>query len=370
MLRWVALLSMMALLAGMAALPAAAQDSAEVDSGQLRHGAAAEPETARSSLQAAAETMSTNCPYEITEDTTLTSDCPGLHVTASGVTVDLGGHTVRGVLIQGHGVTVRNGTITGHTLAVYVIGHDALLEEVEVIDTGGFAVEAGLRTTIRNSTFRGNTGVAVDQYFASALTVEDSTFIDNWTGVSIQSGRNAVIRGNRFESNLRGVNVWDEDGAQASSTQVLANTFRENAVGVRVNGEYDASDTVVEGNTIHRSGASGVLVTTANGPGGWLDTPGGAAGTVVRGNTINQSGSTPQTARGCWDEIGMPQCETVADDGITVLSLPEVATTMTVADNKAIKNAGYGIEAPGVTDGGGNVAAQNGAGGCLGVVCR
>lgn len=50
--------------------------------------------------------------------------------------------------------------------------------------------------------------------------------------------------------------------------------------------------------------------------------------------------------------------------------VPEVAATMTVAHNTAVKNIGYGIEAPGVHDGGGNVAVRNGAGDGVGVVCR
>ena len=41
----------------------------------------------------------------------------------------------------------------------------------------------------------------------------------------------------------------------------------------------------------------------------------------------------------------------------------------TVANNLAQGNTGWGIFAPGVTDGGGNVARDNGAGDCEGVVC-
>jgi parallel beta-helix repeat protein len=46
-----------------------------------------------------------------------------------------------------------------------------------------------------------------------------------------------------------------------------------------------------------------------------------------------------------------------------------VPSGLTVSRNVAIGNSGWGIYAPGVMDGGGNVARGNRAGNCVGVVC-
>lgn len=312
------------------------------------------------------------CPTEVVDDVTLDADCPdGFRVVGDGVTVDLGGHTVGLILVEGDDVVVRNGTVTvpGRT-AVFVQGRRAVLEELTVADSGSAAVEAGSLTTIRDSTFRGNV-VAVSQFFGSGLTVEDSDLVDNVIGVSIQSGSDAVIRRNRFHRNDIGTNVWDE-GSRASGTLIRGNSYVLNTVGVRIRGIAEAHDTRIERNAFDQSAASAIAVTTAlgpNHPSRPYPTPGGAAGTVIAHNTIVRSGRQGQALDACLDDVGQPSCATVADDGITVLAPPDVAATMVVTGNHVVRSADHAIEAPGVTDGGGNVAVPKGPDSCVGVVC-
>lgn len=317
------------------------------------------------------------CGTVVREDLTLTDDLDcGLRIEGDGITVDLAGHTVRGsVLIHdSDDVTLRGGTVIapGSGIVIYIGGLRGLLEEVTVSGGTSWAVEAGGHTTIRRSVFHGNSGVAADQYYGSYLLVEGSTFTGNGTGVSIQSGSGAIIRGNQFTGNGVGVRVWDEDHYGADGTSVLNNKFDSNRIGVYVNAMAGASDTVISRNIIKNSGASGVLV-RSQGLESWPDNqPGGGLRTVIQDNTITGSGSSPMPVGGCTvddEDFYGETCFTTADDGITVLAPPEIAGTITVARNRSMNNAGYGIEAPNVIDGERNVAKKNSEGACVGVAC-
>ena len=181
-----------------------------------------------------------------------------------------------------------------------------------------------------------------------------------------RSRSNAVVRRNKFIGNDIGVQVWDEDFHGANHTQILQNSFTDNGVGIRIKGSAGGNDTVIDGNTIKDSAASGILVTSEGM--GYIGIPrGGALRTIIRDNTVTGSGATPQAVSACKGDPA--PCSTTADDGITVLAPADIAATMVVANNRANRNAGHGIEAPNVTDGGLNSAKKNGAGGCLGVSC-
>lgn len=312
------------------------------------------------------------CDTPVVADVKLTSDldCPQLRIEADGVTVNLARHTINGTIFVGaNTVTIRGGTVTAaRPNVIFIAGADALLKDLTVSGGTGFAVEAGEATTIRRSDFVGNPGIAVDQFGFSNLLVEDSVFKDNGTGVAVQRGTGAVIRDSKFNGNQTGVRIFDENFSGASDTQVLHNTFADNNVGVRVDARAAALNTLIDGNRVKDSAASGILVTSQGLVFGDF-APGGARGTIIRDNDVTRSGSTPVTVTGC--RVGnVPQCSTTADDGITVLAPADIAATMVVHHNHATKNVGYGIEAPGVTDGGRNDARKNGAGGCLGVFCR
>jgi hypothetical protein len=375
---WIVLVAVTVTLAASAA-GSAANDWPE---DQLRHNGVRSASVA-SALQSVA---SPNACGDITADTVMTEELLECHsgqimrITGNAITVDLNGLVFSGgiVLIEGNAVTLRNGTVDapGVTIAIFVAGSDALLENLTVQNAFVWAVEAGNRTTVRDSLFRGNMGVSVDQYYGSNLVVENTTFVDNGVGVSIQSGRDAVIENNHFEGNGAGVNVWDEDMILARDTIVRDNTFDGNVVGVRVHGILDASGTVIERNVIRDSATSGILVTSehgrSEGPPGFF-WPGGAADTVIRGNVIQRSGEQPTNITVCkyggYDPT--PCATTSADDGITVLAAdPVVLPSIVVEGNRSLHNAGHGIEAADVTDGGKNVAARNGAGDCIGVRCR
>jgi hypothetical protein len=210
--------------------------------------------------------------------------------------------------------------------------------------------------------------VALDQFGANGLVVEHSLFEGNGVGVGILRGSDAVIRHNVFMGNVTGVRIHDENFSGASNTKVVGNVFERNTVGIRLDARADAVNNVIERNVVRNSGSSGILVTSQ----GIVFTPahtGGGRGTVIKDNIVDRSGSAPTNVSGC-QVAGTPQCSTTADDGITVLAPAEIAATMVVSGNRTSHSAGYGIEAPNVTDGGRNKAKHNDAGSCVGVVCR
>ena len=108
-------------------------------------------------------------------------------------------------------------------------------------------------------------------------------------------------------------------------------------------------------NVFASNGATGVLAQ--------YDGRAGSLGVVISGNAFGGNGFSPG---GTTNLIGQ-----IVNDGVHVSVTGQPATLVTVANNLTIRNADYGIEAPGVTDGGGNFAAANGnPAQCVGVVCR
>jgi hypothetical protein len=290
-------------------------------------------------------------------------------VQGDGVTVHLARHTIRdAVFVLGNDVRLKDGqVVVPRPTAINVQGADALLDRLTVSGATGFAVEAGEGTTVRNSRFTGNIGVALDQFNANGLVVERSHFEGNGVGVGVLRGSGAVIRLSTFVGNTTGVRIHDENFSGASATRVQGNRFERNTVGIRLDARADAVNNVIEGNVVKDSKSSGILVTSQGivfNP----STTGGGRGTVIRFNMVDRSGSAPTTVSGC-QVAGQPQCSTTADDGITVLASPEIAATMVVTANRATNSAGYGIEAPNVTDGGLNSGRHNGSGDCLGLTC-
>ncbi len=312
------------------------------------------------------------CGEPIVTDVRLTADLvcgQPVVVQGDGVTVDLARYAIRDtVFVVGNDVTLKHGkVVVPRPTAINIFGVDALLEGLTVSGATGFAVEAGEGTTVRRSKFKGNAGVALDQFGANGLVVEHSRFTNNGVGVGILRGTGAVIRNNTFVGNVTGVRIHDENFSGASNTKVTRNVFERNTVGVRLDARADAVNNLIDGNVVRNSASSGILVTSQ----GIILNPfttGGGRGTVIRNNDVDRSGSAPTTVSGC-QEAGTPTCSTTADDGITVLAPAEIAATMVVAGNRTAHSAGHGIEAPNVTDGGRNTARHNGAGDCVGVSC-
>lgn len=319
---------------------------------------------------AAAEAQSTSidcAPWNaVDSDIVLDADVPCMiSVVAEDVTVDLAGHSAGFILALADRVTIRNGTIAG---ALLMGSADALLDNVEVRDSSGhFAVEAGLRTVVRNSRFVGNT-VGLSFYFADGGTVVGSTFTDNALGLVIGKHDDVTVRASRFERNEIGLQIWDEDLVGASSNVVEGNRFTDNTVGAQLLAASAAVGNRFAGNHFRRNQAAGLFVLT-----GCLQAFGATGcagdGTEIAGNLLQHNGSAPVEHR-WFDEDEEVVRSVLLDDGLHADGLPRALPGVRLSANLAVRNADLGIEAPGVTDGGGNLGQANGdPEQCVGVSC-
>ncbi|RKH89994.1 right-handed parallel beta-helix repeat-containing protein [Corallococcus sp. AB045] len=344
------------------------------------------------------------CGDTITEHTRLTRDlyCPSsapfaLRVAGEGVVLDLGGHTVRrtgpadiysqGITLQANSM-VRNGTIQGFGRAIMVLGGsgplNVRLHKLALLDGyAGVFNEAtataflitecrvsgqsvGMRGEIdastgsfdvRSSVFTHNELAMLADFHS--IDVLDSTFTSNGNAFNCWDGliriRSSTIAWNdavgeirndpgfrtcneiRFENTLIANNaafalasepVWNPIKLSMLDTLAV-----HNGTGLQV-----AAETVyIDGSTFHDN-ASGLTLSTREGP----TTPGPLTG-IVRGNQFLSNDG----------------------DGLRV----EPPSTPTVINNLALNNTGFGIYAPTAYDGGGNVARNNTAGNCVGIVC-
>jgi parallel beta-helix repeat protein len=318
----------------------------------------------------AADATHVRCGDVVTQDTTLDSDlvdCPGNGVVigASGITVDLGGHTVDGTPESGgkgiddsaghDEVTVRNGTVRDFFRGVDLRGTDrSLISRLTFASTSAVNLEEADGNVITRNNIAGN-GVTVF-VGSSHNVIEGNSISGPGTGIQLWGGLTgpAEVRGTRIERNrLTGNAVGLLIYLGAIETVASGNEVSGNSdLGVAVAG----TSTLLERNTvsgngqgIHVSGQHTRLlrnrVTGNDGDGVLAGAGNNAFGTVLEGNTASGNG----------------------DDGIDV----ENAQT-SLARNTANDNGDFGIEAvAGVTDNGGNRAAGNGnPAQCLNVACR
>ncbi|AFE06100.1 hypothetical protein COCOR_04922 [Corallococcus coralloides DSM 2259] len=340
------------------------------------------------------------CGDVITQHTKLKHDlsCPGtdepaLRIEGEGIVLDLGGHTVSrsspdqrdtlGIVVSTNSM-VRNGTIRGFGIAVETVGAAYLrLHELTFVDNGaavynflgnfflvthsrfignslGFGSEIDQATgtfDVRSSHFENNVLVVfLDGHSADIL---DSTFVANGLGVYCFAG-GARIRSSTFARNeavattspliggrdicgaLRFEDSLIADNASfAPATTPVWNLIQfdmiNNLVVGNDNGLAATARTVyIQGNTFWNNAGSGL--TLGNSPLQSLPLTG-----IVRANQFLRNDG----------------------DGLRVLPL----STPTVIGNLALDNTGWGIHAVDAFDGGGNVARNNGAGDCEGIVC-
>ena len=322
-------------------------------------------------LPGSAAATHVQCGDVITQDTTLDSDlvdCPGdgVVIGAGDITLDLAGHTIDGTGldagnqgVENNGadnVTVTNGRIQQFQAAVY-------------IRLGGANQVGGLTLT--------DSGIAVYVEDASSTRIEGNELSASGAGVLLfREGNFNEVRGNSVSGNGTGILLAGFGSEPLQHTLVADNRVFENTSGIFL---ATPRDTLVTGNNVTRNAVEGIFD--------------GGSRSRVDGNVVNRNGevgisvSNSQSAQitnnRTWDNggdgilVGDPHASNVtitdnfskgnADDGIDVDT-----PSATLADNKAIHNGDFGIEAvPGVTDGGGNKAAGNGnPAQCLNVSCR
>jgi parallel beta-helix repeat protein len=273
------------------------------------------------------------CGSTITTDTTLTSDlsCPGdaLVVTAPGVTLDLGGHLLRGagfaadgagIRVLASGVAVRNGRIENFRYGVDLVGGGADVTRLFLHDNGDGARVGSSSNRLHGNLFTANSSSVLMR--GSGNLVEGNSFLENDSGIFVVGSGNDVLRNN----------IVGEDGDDSGiltlgqSTRIVGNrvSHYRGVAGIAAIGSAEVS-----GNQVF-SNIEGIVVL--------------GSATVVGNTTFLNS-----------------------DDGIDV----RPGASAALRDNTATQNGDLGIEASGmVTDGGGNRASGNGNPlQCLGVVC-
>jgi nitrous oxidase accessory protein NosD len=255
------------------------------------------------------------CGELITQNTTLTADlsCPGdaLAVGADGVTLDLGGHVLkgshsgRGISVHHHrGVTIKNGTV----------------DDFEI-------------------------GIELDEVTDTVLRGLDLSHHD--LAASLYESANNRVVDNRLAS-LFGVGV-----AESTGNLVAGNVVPGWGIGVGIY-IYPGSDAnVVTHNDVSRFSYGMILLNSTN--------------TAVTHNQSSLNGVDGITDFGSTATIAHNVTDQNREDGIDVIS-----GSVTLTRNSANANGDLGIEAaPGTATGNGNRAAGNGnPAQCTGISCR
>ncbi|NNB90224.1 right-handed parallel beta-helix repeat-containing protein [Corallococcus sp. AB032C] len=341
-----------------------------------------------------------HCGDVITQHTRLTHDlsCPGtdepaLRIEGAGIVLDLGGHTVRrsspvqkdtqGIVITGNSM-VRNGTIRGFASGVETDGgHYLRLHELMFADNGTAIYNRSSSTyfLVTNSRFIGNDAGFGSEIDASVGTfdVRSSHFENNRIGIYLDT-HVADVLDSTFTGNEIGIYCF------AASVRVRSSTFARNEAvatstafigGRDICNVFHFEDTLIANNASFAPTATPVWnVIQLDMINNWLvgndnGLTAASSQVYVQGNTFwdNAGGLT----LGDYSNLGSPQTGIVRanrflrNDGDGLRVLPP--STPTVIGNVALGNTGWGIHAPTAYDGGGNVARDNGAGNCEGILC-
>jgi parallel beta-helix repeat protein len=296
------------------------------------------------------------CGTVIRADTVLDSDIgrcrdAALEVGADGVTLDLGGHSVRGAIVARgrRDLRIADGTVVG----------DVILENVKRASVRRLRVRRGSIECLRSA------GCAIA---ANVLT-----------GGGIVVDRSAIGVPNRVRGNLvSGAQSAAITVSRSDTTQVTRNVARASELGIVLG---HAADLLIARNRISGSAETGLtgyfgtsavivdnLISGNGGDGISLRTWGGetqiARNVAIRNRGSGISGSFVAH----WRVAG----NVASLNGATGIVIGGSVDQATLIANRAERNGGLGIDAaPGVLDGGANRAFLNGAPAqCAGIACR
>ncbi|MBO2454390.1 right-handed parallel beta-helix repeat-containing protein [Actinomadura barringtoniae] len=358
-----------------------------------------------------AQATTVTCGQVVTADLRLTADltCSGtaLSIGASGVTVDLNGHTItgdgsgRGIAIEGvrpnpslSNTTVRNGTISDFESAIGMVDtQDVRLSRLNLKATGSntaLRVDIGTKgARVDHSVLRASTGgYAVRGLGGTDLTITGSRVLGGWinlvnslssstishtdldrAAIVAQQSNNVLLDHDTlvrtpvtaffsFGVTIRNSKISGAERAVDFGTDrdvlITGNVFAHNLVGVHSGPPgLDTERATISKNLFVGNGAAGV----------WLESlySGGPAGNfAVVGNRFQGNG---HRANGLTDAYG-----NTVNDGLHIDT--KDPSGVEVTRNRTDHNADFGIEIrPGsAIDGGGNTSAHD-PNGCLGVVC-
>jgi parallel beta-helix repeat protein len=342
------------------------------------------------------------CGSVITESVTLQHNLScsgdGLVVTTGGVTIDLGGYKLKGtatgtgILVAtggaGDAVVVTNGTVSGFDQDIVASGSSTTLTGVTVTRavTNGVTAEGPATVEIDNSKFTNNAiAVFAGRTAGVALSVTNTKFTGNGIGVLLNGPINAMIANNTFTANTTGVTAFQSDGhtisgnrfsqnvnpiklSQSRNNMIKGNRVAYNTNGLQIAGVESQGNTVTGNDFVGNStygakigdGSFSILTNTTvsdntfryNGASGlWFLGAVTADGSNITSNRFVGNGFSPGDLV---DENGA-----ALDDGLHVW-VPPGSGSVTLTGNCANFNAGFGIDASFVIDGGGNTAFGNG----------
>jgi hypothetical protein len=316
--------------------------------------------------------------YRLASDTTC-----DLGLFANGSSVNLAGHTLTtgsaahtGTVVGASDLTLRNGSLRGYSIDWS--GANGVLDHVDAsaVDpataTGFFIQVAGPGFKVTRSHFH-DLPTALDLYYVGQTTISDSTFTGNVTAVAVQKKEQFTIVKSTFTGNGTGLFLRNEDGIGVNDVLVADNRFEDNTgagIEIRLRKGIPPFDTraldnvQITGNRMARNGGPGLDVTVTCPS--EADCVLGHSSIAATSNTIRQNGFAPPAELG---NDGISARTLVGPDSSTAVVGTAGLSVLTLTGNVANKNADRGIDAAGVTDGGGNSAHGNTTAGCLGVVC-
>jgi parallel beta-helix repeat protein len=345
------------------------------------------------------------CGDTITTNTKLhhnLTNCPnnGIVIGANGVTLNLNGHRIDGdgtpavgcdpetefcdvgVVNDGHdGVTVKHGSVREFLYGVFVgrARHNRVLGISSRKNFFfGFFVAESARSLVRNSSGSGNPapeGDGLGLFGSHRVRIVHSSFRRNALGIHISDSPGNVIKKNRLSRNSDFAIIVEADRnrirrnrcvrnsacvlvAQGNANVIARNRVLRGESGLAV--ERGRAN-VIARNVIQRARRTGIYL-------GLNNPPLGGSHNIVRRNRIRRSAGDAFTVREedhhsrLWRNVATGS----GDDGFDIASRSAKLTR-----NRAWRNADLGIEAvPGVIDGGGNRAHDNGdPRQCTNVVC-
>jgi parallel beta-helix repeat protein len=311
-------------------------------------------------------------------DETCASGTTGITVGADGLTIDLGGHTLRGSGISSpagiavgpfRGITIKNGTVTefdnGITTAPQGAPHlklsgvttSANAESGALLGTTDFSIDRcaflnntawGLRLAaqsgkVSNSIAAGNSVIGL-LILSGNLTITKVTSANNGRGIDTVFPAVARIQRSRFLRNADW-GVLLESASTLSGSTVVGNGVD----GVRAT----SSGSTITGNLIAGNVGNGINVSAASNT------------TVTKNRLVGNHADGVHVDAGSVDTL--VERNTAVGNGGEGLSIASASTTL--MKNVTNANTDSGVSAGSVIDGGGNTARANGAGGCSGAVC-
>ncbi|MGI9020825.1 MAG: right-handed parallel beta-helix repeat-containing protein [Solirubrobacterales bacterium] len=296
------------------------------------------------------------------------SGSDGLVVTRDDVTVDLNGHEIRGDG-SGRGIaTAAGSTFSGHlritsskaggtirefNKGIELIGAAHSTVEKARLESNGTGIEIrpedrNKDIVVRGVKVLGSSGTGLDAFLGSNLTVRESRFVGNESGISLGYFDESILKENVvLASGGAGVTVGVSDGVEIASNSI----FGTGGIGIDAT-QVDGTGLTVTDNDVRHTHATGIALDAQEGP------------FSIRKNRVRDASGHGVEVTGV--ESGQVRLNNVAysfGDGIRVLD-----TQAVVAQNAATENRGVGIRSQGI-DGQGNYASGNGDEDCLGVEC-